>query len=77
MIIVIMITFCFHCMRELYKLRVLLYVPVLRVTRVEYIFYAILCVKFVREVQFSTSKMAIISLSALVVRKVTGDEYSA
>ena len=39
-----------------------------------YDFYAILCVKFVREVRYFTSKGAIISLSALVVRKVTGSE---
>ena len=38
-----------------------------------YIFYAILCVKFVREVRYFTSKVAIFSLSALVVREVTGD----
>ena len=37
-------------------------------------FYAILCVKFVREVRYFTSKVAIFSLSALVVRKVTGGE---
>ena len=36
--------------------------------------YAILCVKFVREVRYFTSKVAISSLSALVVRKVTGSE---
>ena len=35
-------------------------------------FYAILCVKFVREVRYFTSKVAKFSLSALVVRKVTG-----
>ena len=35
-------------------------------------FYAILCVKFVREVRYFTSKVAIFSLSTLVVRKVTG-----
>ena len=34
--------------------------------------YAILCVKYVREVRYFTSKVAIFSLSALVVRKVTG-----
>ena len=32
------------------------------------IFYAILCVKFVREVQYSTSEMAIISLSLVKFR---------
>ena len=37
-------------------------------------FYAILCVKFVREVRYFTSKLAIFSLFALVVRKVTGGE---
>ena len=37
-------------------------------------FYGILCVKFVREVRYFTSKVAIFSLSALVVRKVTGSE---
>ena len=37
-------------------------------------FYAILCVKFVREVRYFTSKVAIFSLAALVVRKVTGSE---
>ena len=37
-------------------------------------FYAILCVNFVREVRYFTSKVAIFSLSALVVRKVTGSE---
>ena len=36
-------------------------------------FYAILCIKFVHEVQYSTSKYNI-PLSALVVRKVTGGE---
>ena len=41
--------------------------PVLRNT-----FYAILCVKFVREVRYFTSKVAIFSLFALGVRKVTG-----
>ena len=39
-----------------------------------YYFYAILCVKFVREVRYFTSNVAIFSLSALVVRKVTGGE---
>ena len=39
--------------------------------------YAILCVKFVREVRYFTSKVAIFSLSALVVRKVTGDARRA
>ena len=34
------------------------------------LFYAILCVKFVREVRYFTSEVAIISLSALGVRKV-------
>ena len=38
------------------------------------LFYAILCVKFVREVRYFTSQVAISSLSALVVRKVTGSE---
>ena len=38
------------------------------------LFYAILCVNFVREVRYFTSKVAIFSLSALVVRKVTGSE---
>ena len=33
-----------------------------------------LCVKFVREVRYFTSKVAIISLSVLDVRKVTGSE---
>ena len=37
-------------------------------------FYAILCVNFVREVRYFTSKVAIFALSALVVRKVTGSE---
>ena len=36
--------------------------------------YSILCVKFLCEVRYFTSKVAIISLSALVVRKVTGSE---
>ena len=40
----------------------------------KFYFYAILCVKFVREVRYFTSKFAIISLSPLVVRKVTGSE---
>ena len=39
-------------------------------------FYAILSVKFVREVRYFTSKVAIFSLSALVVRKVTGGEVT-
>ena len=37
-------------------------------------YYTILGVKFVHEVQYSTSEVAIISLSALLVRKVTGGE---
>ena len=37
-------------------------------------FYAVLCVKFVREVRYFTSKVAIFLLSAMVVRKVTGSE---
>ena len=42
--------------------------------KVSYNIYAILCVKFVRKVRYFTSKVAIISLSALVVRKVTSSE---
>ena len=41
------------------------------------IFYAILYVKFVPEVQYSTSNVAIILLSALIVSKVPRGESSA
>ena len=37
-------------------------------------FYVILCVKLMREVRYFVSKVAIISLSALVVRKETSSE---
>ena len=42
----------------------------------EIVYYAILCVNFVRELRYFTSKVAIFSLSALV-RKVPGDARRA